>query len=187
MFTMHAFLTPFPAWCSATSDGSTCSNHWKVIRVDAKPGLAGECGTPPPPPPQYMPWRALASPRAGARIARVRFSTTLKSNYPPLTHPLLSHPSTVKRGPLPNRRGLRIALHCCSNKILLSRSSSRTNERLQSELSSRTSTSPLGRVLSPTSSLHRPESVYQRSPSGLVTEFSHARSTSSPESSRTIS
>jgi hypothetical protein len=35
--------------------------------------------TGPPPPPQYMLRRALASPRVGARITRVRFST--KSNY----------------------------------------------------------------------------------------------------------
>ena len=40
----------------------------------------------PPPPPQYMLRRALASPRVGARITRVRFST--KSNY--LSH-FLSH------------------------------------------------------------------------------------------------
>jgi hypothetical protein len=52
----------------------------------------GECsalggGAPPPPPPQYMPLRALASPRVGARITRVRFST--KSNY--LSHIRSSH------------------------------------------------------------------------------------------------
>jgi len=41
----------------------------------------------PPPPPQYMPRRALASPRVGARITRVRFST--KSNY--LSHIRSSH------------------------------------------------------------------------------------------------
>jgi hypothetical protein len=40
----------------------------------------------PPPPPQYMLRKALASPRVGARITRVRFST--KSNY--LSH-FLSH------------------------------------------------------------------------------------------------
>jgi hypothetical protein len=39
----------------------------------------GRAGPPPPPPPQYMLRRALASPRVGARITRVRFST--KSNY----------------------------------------------------------------------------------------------------------
>ena len=41
----------------------------------------------PTPPPQYMPRRALASPRVGARITRVRFST--KSNY--LSHIRSSH------------------------------------------------------------------------------------------------
>jgi hypothetical protein len=49
------------------------------------PRAGGRAG--PPPPPQYMPRRALASPRVGARITRVRVST--KSNY--LSHIRSSH------------------------------------------------------------------------------------------------
>jgi hypothetical protein len=67
-------------------------------------------GRPPPATPVYAPKGLGKPPCRGSHHP----SSVFHQVQLPLTHRLLSHPSTVKRGPLPNRRGLRIALHCCS-------------------------------------------------------------------------
>jgi hypothetical protein len=70
-------------WVTARRRGGTCLVLYtpQAGRTLRAGGRAGS-----PPPPQYTLRRALASPRVGARITRVRFST--KSNY--LSH-FLSH------------------------------------------------------------------------------------------------
>jgi hypothetical protein len=64
----------------------------RTLRAGRRRG--GRAGPPPPPQYWYMLRRALASPRVGARITRVRFST--KSNY--LSHFLSLTPHTTSHG-----------------------------------------------------------------------------------------